>query len=109
MELIGNESESNLKEIETDLKAIQRRFKKQWEAKGKRLKITVTYHGKRKIYFQLLTNLAAYGRLLRLMAFYITEPALQWRPGRLEMALAMEIREIYFRLFKYIWQNRAVY
>ena len=54
------------------------------------------------IHFQLLTNLAAYGRLLRLMAFYITEPALQWRPGRLEMALAMEI-------FKYIWQNRAVY
>jgi len=36
------------------------------------------------------------------MAFYITEPALQWRPGRLEMALAMEIREIYIRLLKYM-------
>jgi len=46
-----NGSESNLKEIETDLKAIQRRFKSNGKAKGKRLKITVTYHGKRKFIF----------------------------------------------------------
>ena len=91
-----------MKEIETDLKAIQRRFKKQWESKGKAIKNYSNISWQMEIYFQLLTNLAAYGRLLRLMAFYITEPALQWRPGRLEMALAMEIREIYFRLLKYL-------